>query len=65
MLFNAGNTTDALITASWTEVGLRTGMVVTTTNLWSGEVMSSNLSGSISAHVGVHDVAAFQLSATA
>jgi alpha-galactosidase len=65
MLFNAGNVSDAFITASWTELGLRTGAPVTATNLWSGEVVSNTLTGNISAHVGAHDVAAFRLSAAA
>jgi len=63
VLFNAGGNANSTITAQWADVGLKTGAVVTATDLWTGKTLAGKKTGSIAADVGPHDVAAFRLSA--
>ena len=61
LLLNTGNSTRT-ITASWTDVGLQSGVRANATDLWTGEAAAASIVGSISASVAAHDSAVFRLS---
>jgi hypothetical protein len=61
LLLNTGHHS-SIITASWSQVGLEQGTAVRATDLWTGASMGVLTTNSISATVGMHDVAAIRLS---
>jgi hypothetical protein len=61
LLLNTGNGTKQ-ITASWEDIGLKSGANATATDLWTGHDVATPLSSSISASVASHDSAVFRLS---
>ena len=61
LLLNIGNGTKT-ITASWADIGLKSGVKAKATNLWTGEAGASPVVDSISASVASHDSAVFRLS---
>ena len=58
LLLNIGNGTKK-ITASWDDIGLKSGVSATATDLWTGENLTAV--GSISASVASHDSAVYRL----
>ena len=64
LLLNIGNETKS-ITAEWADIGLKHGVRVNATDLWTGKVVGGGnpFTGSISASVATHDSAVFRLSA--
>jgi hypothetical protein len=60
LLLNTGNGTSP-ITAKWEDIGVKQGMRMKATDLWTGAEQRTD-DGSISAHVGSHDCAVFRLS---
>ena len=64
LLLNIGNGTKT-ITASWADIGLKSGVKVKATDLWTGEAGATPVVDSISASVASHDSAVFRLSPTA
>jgi alpha-galactosidase len=63
LLLNTGNDTK-LITASWADVGLKSGLSMKATDLWTGRT-ASPVAGSLSAAVAPHDNAVFRLAPSA
>ena len=61
LLLNVGNGTKT-ITASWADIGLKSGLSAKATDLWTGKAMAAPVVGSISASVASHDSAVFRLS---
>ena len=61
LLLNIGNHTQTIM-ASWADIGMKSGVKATATDLWTGKVMGDPATGSISASVGSHDNAVFRLS---
>lgn len=63
LLLNIGNeNATKTITASWADIGLRSGVSAKATDLWSGKVMTTPVVGGISASVAPHDSVVFRLS---
>ena len=58
LLLNIGNGTKK-ITASWDDIGLKSGVSAMATDLWTGENLTAV--GSISASVASHDSAVYRL----
>jgi hypothetical protein len=61
LLLNIGNGTKT-ITASWADIGLKSGLSAKATDLWTGKAMAAPVVGSFNASVASHDSAVFRLS---
>jgi alpha-galactosidase len=60
LLLNTGNYTKT-ITARWADIGLKSGLSMKATDLWTGRVVGAPAVGSTSASVAPHDSAVFRL----
>ena len=61
LMLNTGNSTKT-VTASWADIGLKSGLRATATDLWTGKAAATPVVGSITATVAPHDCAVFRLS---
>lgn len=64
LLLNADDNATATITASWAEIGLGKGVVVSAQDLWTGESLGVLKNSAVSAKVGPHDTAVIRLTPT-
>ena len=60
LLLNTGNDTET-ITASWADVGVKSGLSMKAIDLWTGRAAGAPTVGNIGASVAPHDSAVFRL----